>query len=113
MTEHDDRAGTGTGFSAATSGSSGSPASFTAPLDDRPGAEVDAASSNAAMAAKILSMPVQPHSEDGYVVRVLEVRGRRSGTLHRVPIAVVRFGGALCVVSPRADRAWARKPGRG
>ncbi|PWJ54913.1 protein of unknown function [Quadrisphaera granulorum] len=83
------------------------PPAFTPPLTDRPIGGVDAAQSNAAMADKILTMPVQPLIDGRYAVRVLEVRGRRTGTWHRVPIAVVQVHGRRYVLSPRADRPWA------
>jgi hypothetical protein len=78
------------------------------PLNERPRDGDDEATSNATMATKILSMPVQPYRDGGYVVRVLEVRGRRTGIRRQVPIAVIQLDGARFLVSPRADRSWAR-----
>jgi hypothetical protein len=59
------------------------------------------------MADRILAMPREPYRDGAYVVRVAEIRGRRSGTVYRVPIAVTQINGARYLVSPRADRSWA------
>jgi hypothetical protein len=63
---------------------------------------------NARMTASILAAPATDYEEGGYVRRVVEIRGRRTGAVHPVPLAVVtRFGGNY-LVSPRADRNWVR-----
>jgi sporulation protein YlmC with PRC-barrel domain len=58
------------------------------------------------MVAKIMEMPVQPYREGGYVLRVAEIRGRRSGQVHQVPIAVVQMHGTRYLVSPNRGRPW-------
>ena len=40
--------------------------------------------------------------------RVVEIRGRRSGQVHAVPIAVVGLAGRRYLVSPVRDRNWVR-----
>jgi hypothetical protein len=77
-------------------------------MKNQPFSGGDARASNAAMAAKILAMPTEPYREGGYVLRVAEIRGRHSGTLHQVPIAVVQLHGALYLVSPIGQRPWAQ-----
>ena len=49
-----------------------------------------------------------PARTDGYVRRVLRVRGRVSGAAHDVPIAVLSVHGAQFVVPPVRDRDWVR-----
>ncbi len=73
-----------------------------------PTGEVSAAVSNASMAARILTMPVQPYQDGGYVLRVARIPGRRTGQVHQVPLAVVTAGGQNFLISPRVSRQWAR-----
>lgn len=40
--------------------------------------------------------------------RVLEVRGRRTGTPHRTPINVLSLGDSRCLVAPRGHTQWVR-----
>ncbi len=40
--------------------------------------------------------------------RTLAVRGRRSGTVHRVPLIPVDVAGARYLVSPRGETDWVR-----
>ena len=62
--------------------------------------------SNRRMAQAILEADPAPYVDGGYVRRVIEVRGRRSGIIHQVPIAVVCLGGRRFVVSPVRSRNW-------
>lgn len=64
--------------------------------------------SNRRMAQAILDADPAPYVEGGYVRRVLEVRGRRTGTTHHVPIAVVTLHGSRYVISPVRRRSWAQ-----
>jgi hypothetical protein len=63
---------------------------------------------NSRMTATILAAQPEPYTEGGYVRRVLEVRGRRTGTVHAVPLAVITLFGGNYLVSPRTDRNWVR-----
>ena len=58
--------------------------------------------------AHLLAEPPQPLDEQGYALRVLRHRGRRSGTPHDTPLGVVRLGGAWFLVAPRRHRDWVR-----
>lgn len=64
--------------------------------------------SNARMAESILSAEPQPYVDGGYVRRVVEIRGRRSGQVHSVPIAVITLAGRQYLVSPRRGRNWVK-----
>ena len=61
---------------------------------------------NRRMAEAILEEEPAPYVDGGYVRRVLEIRGRRSGAVHQVALAVVCVGGGRYVVSPVRDRNW-------
>jgi deazaflavin-dependent oxidoreductase (nitroreductase family) len=63
---------------------------------------------NRRMAETILGAEPEPYRDGGYVRRVVEVRGRRSGQVHAVPIAVVGLAGRRYLVSPVRDRNWVR-----
>jgi hypothetical protein len=52
-------------------------------------------------------MAPEPYHDGTYVVRVAEICGRKSGTTHRVPIAVTQIDGNRYLVSPSANRSWA------
>ena len=41
-------------------------------------------------------------------MRILEVRGRKSGTLHALPVDLLAEGGRLYLVAPRGYTAWVR-----
>ncbi len=62
--------------------------------------------SNRRMAELILNSEPAPYTDGGYVRRVLEVRGRVSGQLHLVPIAVISLAGSRYIVSPARQRNW-------
>ena len=42
------------------------------------------------------------------MLRVVRIRGRRSGDVHQVPLAVITIGGRQFLASPMASRPWAR-----
>ena len=71
-------------------------------------AALSPAERNAAMIARIQSMPVAPYTEGGYVLRVLDVAGRTSGEPRSVPIAVVQLHGKRYLCAPNRSRAWVR-----
>ena len=62
--------------------------------------------SNRRMAESILTTEPAPYAEGGYVRRVLEIRGRVSGQIRLVPIAVITLAGSRYVVSPVRRRNW-------
>ena len=53
-------------------------------MNYRPQPGTDARASNAQMAARILEMPAQPFTEGGFVYRVAEMTGRKSGDVIQV-----------------------------
>jgi hypothetical protein len=63
---------------------------------------------NARMADTIIAAEPDPYEEGGYVRRVLGIRGRRTGTVHSVPLAVITLFGGNYLVSPRSERNWVR-----
>ena len=63
---------------------------------------------NRRMAESILAAQPEPYVDGGFVRRVVQVRGRRSGAVHDVPIAVVSLRGAHYLVSPTLARNWVR-----
>ncbi len=67
---------------------------------------VDVRAMNAEMTAKLIGIPAEPPPEGGYALRVVETRGRSSGTPRRVPLAVVAKDGGRYLVSPVRDRDW-------
>lgn len=75
-------------------------------MNYRPQPGVDSRTSNAEMAARILQMPIQPYKEGGFVYRVAEMKGRKSGQMIQVPIAVTMSGGQLYLISPTIERNW-------
>lgn len=68
----------------------------------------DVRETNRSMVERILGMPVEQPEENGYVLRVLQTRGRRSGAARRTPMAVVRHGGRDHLVTPDPSRDWAQ-----
>ena len=75
-------------------------------MNYRPQPGVDARTSNAQMAARILEMPAQPYKEGGFVYRVAEMKGRKTGDVIQVPIAVTMVAGKLYLISPTSERQW-------
>ena len=63
---------------------------------------------NRRMAETILDAEPEPYRDGGYVRRVVDIRGRRTGQVHAVPIAVVGLGGRRYLVSPVRNRNWVR-----
>lgn len=63
---------------------------------------------NRRMADSILAADPAPYREGGYVRRVVAIRGRRSGDVHAVPIAVVTLDGRNYIISPTRARNWVR-----
>jgi hypothetical protein len=63
---------------------------------------------NKRMAEAILAAEPAPYADGGYVRRVVEIRGRRSGQVHGVPIAVITLAGRQYLVSPRRERNWVK-----
>jgi hypothetical protein len=64
--------------------------------------------SNRRMAEDILAAEPAPYLDAGYVRRVVDIRGRRSGQVHSVPIAVITLAGRQYLVSPRRERNWVK-----
>ena len=62
--------------------------------------------SNRRMAESIVTAEPAPYLDGGYVRRVIDIRGRRSGQVHAVPIAVITLDGRNYVVSPTRQRNW-------
>ena len=51
--------------------------------------------------------PVHPYAEGGYVLRVVRIRGRRTGRLREVPLAVTLLEGTRWLCAPdRLSRDW-------
>ncbi len=62
--------------------------------------------SNQRMAQAILANDPDPYIDGGYVRSVVEVRGRRSGQTHLVPIAVLSLDRQRYLISPTPQRNW-------
>ena len=77
-------------------------------MSERPQTEAEIRAANNAMAARILAMPAQPYQDGSYTLRVVEIRGRKSGEPIRLPIAVVQMEGERYLVSPTRQRSWAK-----
>lgn len=71
----------------------------------QPGFDVKAM--NEQMTQRLLSAPAQPLPDDGYTIRVLEVPGRRTGTVHQTPVGLLSYAGAEFLVCPDGTRDWA------
>ncbi|WP_394620018.1 nitroreductase/quinone reductase family protein [Lentzea sp. JNUCC 0626] len=63
---------------------------------------------NAQMIEQILVNPAQPVADDGYGLRVVEIRGRRSGRPHRTPLGLTQVSGRQYLVCPDRRRDWVR-----
>lgn len=63
---------------------------------------------NRRMGQSILATEPAPYEDGGYVRRVIEIRGRSSGQVHGVPIAVITLEGRQYIVSPRRNRNWVK-----
>lgn len=73
---------------------------------DQPSPQVDPRTMNAQMVDRLLSGPVQPLPPDRYALRVLGVRGRRSGRVHQTPVGLLDWRGERFLVSPDRTRDW-------
>ena len=71
-------------------------------------AEMTPRERNDAMLARIRSGPPQPYQDDGYVLRVLTVPGRRTGQPRSWPIGVVQWHGHHYLCAPNRRRDWVR-----
>ncbi|MFB9907714.1 nitroreductase family deazaflavin-dependent oxidoreductase [Allokutzneria oryzae] len=67
---------------------------------------MDPAALNRRMIADILAAPATPPEEGGYVLRVLETTGRRSGLPRRTPVGLLRRDGKDYLVCPDRGRDW-------
>jgi hypothetical protein len=63
---------------------------------------------NAAMVQMLMRAPIHPYAEGGYVLRVVRIRGRRTGRLHDVPLAVTLLEGTRWLCAPDRSRDWAQ-----
>jgi hypothetical protein len=63
---------------------------------------------NAHTVDTILTGPADHYEEGGFVRRVVGIRGRRTGAIHSVPLAVVTLFGGNYLVSPQSERNWVR-----
>lgn len=63
---------------------------------------------NKRMAESILAAEPAPYVNGGYVRRVVEIRGRSSGQVHGVPLAVITLAACQYIVSPRRERNWVK-----
>ncbi|HLG74866.1 MAG TPA: hypothetical protein VKX46_00545 [Ktedonobacteraceae bacterium] len=61
---------------------------------------------NATMAQRVLQMPVVPYEDGKFVYRVVEIRGRKSGTMRQVPLAVFQYEGIRYLIAPERSRDW-------
>jgi hypothetical protein len=62
----------------------------------------------AAMVARIRSMPVAPYTEGSYVLRVLDVTGRKTGAVRSTAIAVPQLHDRRYLCAPNRTRDWVR-----
>ncbi|WP_328455961.1 MULTISPECIES: nitroreductase/quinone reductase family protein [unclassified Amycolatopsis] len=67
---------------------------------------MDIRAMNAEMAAKLVDAPAETPPEGGYALRVVETRGRSTGTPRQTPLAVVARSDRHYLVSPVRDRDW-------
>ena len=61
---------------------------------------------NAAMTQRVMQMSVEPYQDGKYVYRVVEIRGRKSGTLRQTPLAVYQHDGTRYLIAPERSRDW-------
>ncbi|MGW4528719.1 nitroreductase/quinone reductase family protein [Amycolatopsis sp. NPDC004378] len=67
---------------------------------------MDVRAINTDMVIKLLAKPGEPMTDGGYALRVLETRGRNSGLIRRIPLAVVQRETRWYLVSPVRTRDW-------
>ena len=63
---------------------------------------------NTMMIQRIRLLPAQTYQEGKGVFRVVETRGRRSGQLRYVPLAVALWHGQKYLISPEHTRDWVK-----
>ena len=61
---------------------------------------------NATMIQQVLQMPIEPYQNGKFVYRVVEIRGRKSGTMRRTPLAVYQYDGTRYLIAPERSRDW-------
>ncbi len=61
---------------------------------------------NAMMTQRVMQMPVEPYADDKFVYRVVEIRGRKSGAMRQIPLAVYQHDGILYLIAPERSRDW-------
>lgn len=61
---------------------------------------------NRTMSERLLAVDAQPVADGGYALRVLQTRGRRSGSDRYTPVGVVGRAGNRYLVSPDPNRDW-------
>lgn len=61
---------------------------------------------NTMMIERIMDMPAQPYQEGAGAYRVVETRGRKSGQIRRVPLAIVQYQGQRYLIAPSRKRDW-------
>lgn len=75
-------------------------------MGEQPTAQ-DLRAMNARMVDGLLAEPAGPLVQDGYALRVLETRGRRTGRSRRTPLGVVEVAGRRYLIAPDVRRDWA------
>lgn len=75
-------------------------------MHDLPMSKETVRSGNSMMMEKILQMPVQPYEDGKGVYRVVEMRGRQSGQMRRVPLGIVQYEGKRYLIAPSRGRDW-------
>ena len=61
---------------------------------------------NATMVQRVMQMPLEPYQDGKFVYRVVEIRGRKSGTIHQTPLAVYQHDGTRYLIAPERSRDW-------
>ena len=61
---------------------------------------------NATMTQRVMQMPVEPYQDGKFVYRVIEIRGRKSGTTRQTPLAVYQHDGVRYLIAPERSRDW-------
>ena len=61
---------------------------------------------NQMMIERIRQMPPEPFTEGRYVLRIVGIAGRSSGTPRYTPLAVIQSAGDLYLIAPTAERDW-------
>ncbi len=61
---------------------------------------------NATMTQRVMQMPVEPYQDGKFVYRVVEIRGRKSGAMRQIPLAVYQHDGVRYLIAPERSRDW-------